>query len=415
MIKYLTYLLRFAIGGFFIFSGYVKAVDPMGTGFKMEEYFDVFTEYLPFLTPLWNLCAKFALPISIGMIIFELFIGATLILGIFRKFTLWGYVLLIGFFTILTGFSAITNKVTDCGCFGDFLKLEPIQTFGKDVVLCVLVGFLLVGAKHITPLFNKKTAMIAIAALFGVVSTAFTLRNVFDLPISDWRPYAPGANICEGKKMEGLDPGEVRIYYTLVKTGTSESKEVTDKEYLEKRLYEDKSWEIDKTKTRKDVIRKPEQPKIKDFVIRTAEDHDITDAMLARSGYQFIVSSYNYDKSDREGYKKIAALMREAQQDNVPAIGVSNMSPAEVEAVSEGVYKFYMLDATPIKTMMRSNPGVTLIKDCIVIDKWHCNHLPTWQEIKVQYNISKQAPPAHLETIPSENTETIPADSTAVH
>lgn len=410
--KYLTYLLRFVVGGFFIFSGYVKAVDPMGTGFKMEEYFDVFTEYLPFLSPLWNLCAKFALPISIGMIVFELLIGATLILGVFRKFTLWGYALLVGFFTVLTGFSAATNKVTDCGCFGDFLKLEPIQTFGKDVILCVLVLLLFFGAKYITPLFNKKTAMAIIAAVFGIASMAFTMRNVLDLPVSDWRPYAPGANICEGKKMEGLDPGDVRIYYTMVKTGTNESKEVTDKEYLEKRLYEDKTWEIDKSKTRKEVIRKPEQPKIKDFVIRTADDHDITDAMLARSGYQFIVSSYNFAQSDREGFKKIAALMREAQQDNVPAIGVSNMSPAEVEAVGEGVYKYYMLDATPIKTMMRSNPGVMLIKDCVVIDKWHCNHLPAWQQIKAQYNISKQAPPQPLEEAPAEAAAT---DSTAVH
>lgn len=410
--KYLIYFLRLAVGGFFIFSGFVKAVDPMGTGFKMEEYFEVFTGYLPFLNPLWELCASYALPISIAMIVFELVLGLALILGIPRKLTLWGYALLIGFFTLLTGFSAYTGKVTDCGCFGDFLKLKPIETFTKDIVLSVLVILLVLGRKHIVPFLNKKLSW-ALLLLFTVASLGFTMRNYYDLPILDFRPYKNGANLCEGKKTEGLDPGEVLVYYTLENKNTKESKEVESKQYMTQRLWEDAAWEINKDKTRKIVVREPQAPKIKDFAI-IADGHDIADAMLAREGYQLIVSSYNFDEANQEGFKRIAAFARQAAEDNVSALGVTNADLSKVESATEGVYKFYTLDATPIKTMMRSNPGITLIKNCIVIDKWHHNHLPAWKDVKAKYNINKQNPQPPLDLAPTDSTATMQVDTTAV-
>jgi uncharacterized membrane protein YphA (DoxX/SURF4 family) len=394
--KYIIYLFRLLIGGFFIFSGYVKAVDPMGTGFKMQEYFEVFTEYLPALSPLWDLCAHFALPISVFMIVGEMALGIMLILGVLPTLTLWGYALLIGFFTILTGFSAYTNKVTDCGCFGDFLKLKPIETFGKDVILCALVLLLIAGRKHIVTFFNNKLAL-AITGIFTLACLGFSLRNIWDEPIADFRPYKVGANICEGKKTEGLDQGETQIFYTLVKQGTKETKEVESKQYLSQKLYEDKTWEIDKEKTRKVVVREAQLPKIKDFAIHTPDGIDITDTFLARQGYQFIVSCYDMDKADKEGFKRIAALLREAAQDNVPAIGVTNAELTKIAPLSEGIYTFYSLDATPTKTMIRANPGLVLVKDCVVEGKWNSNHLPAWQSLKEQLKINKQPAPTPLE------------------
>lgn len=382
----------------------------MGTGFKMKEYFEVFTEYLPALTPLWDLCAQFALPISVLMIVGEMALGVTLILGVLPRLTLWGYALLIGFFTILTGFSAYTGKVTDCGCFGDFLKLKPIETFMKDVVLCVLVLLLFLGRKHIATFFKNTWAM-AIAGIFTVACLGFSLRNVYDEPMFDFRPFKAGADICEGKKLEGLDPGEKQIFYTLVKQGSSETKEVESKQYLAQKMYEDKSWSIDKAKTREVMIREAQLPKIKDFSIRLPDGTDIADAFLARPGYQFIVSCYDLDNADREGFKRIAAFLRDAAQDNVAAIGVTNADLTQINPLAEGIYPFYSLDATPAKTMIRANPGLVLVKDCHVVQKWNSGHLPTWQDLKSQYRIEKQPAAASLDA-PVEATQA--ADTTAI-
>ncbi|HNL07192.1 MAG TPA: hypothetical protein PKH93_06415, partial [Chitinophagales bacterium] len=264
--KYIYQLIRFAVGAFFIFSGVVKAIDPMGTGFKMEEYFEVFSEAIPFLSGFWEFLAGFALPIAIAMIVFEIFLGVSLLLGTLRNITLWGYVVLIGFFTILTGYSAYTGKVTDCGCFGDFMKLKPIQTFGKDVLLSFLTLFLILFRKYLTPIFNQRLGIgILVAATLWALW--FDMRNVWDLPVVDFRAYKAGADMNQGRSTEGLDEGDVRTYYTLNNKSTGESKEIDSKEYMAQKLWEDKNWEIDKDKTKSVTFREPELPKMKDLII----------------------------------------------------------------------------------------------------------------------------------------------------
>ncbi len=137
--KYITQIVRYLVGALFIFSGVVKAIDPAGTAIKMEEYFEVFATYVPKLEFLWHFFAQQALIIATIMIVLEIILGITLILGIWKKFTLGSLVAIIIFFTFLTWFSAKTGKVTDCGCFGDFIKLTPTQSYHKDLVLCVLI------------------------------------------------------------------------------------------------------------------------------------------------------------------------------------------------------------------------------------------------------------------------------------
>src|SRR5690606_22593408 len=147
--KYIVQICRFIVGIIFIISGFVKAVDPVGFGYKLEEYFapDVFN--ISFLHDL-------ALPQATFFSIFEIMLGVFLLLGIFRKFTSWALLLLIVFFTFLTFYSAYFNKVTDCGCFGDALKLTPWQSFWKDIFLLVLILIIFIGQKHIKPLINNK-------------------------------------------------------------------------------------------------------------------------------------------------------------------------------------------------------------------------------------------------------------------
>lgn len=384
--KYVYLLVRLLVGGFFIFSGVVKAIDPMGTGFKMEEYFEVFSQALPFMAGLWEFFAGFALPIAIAMIVFEIFLGISLIFGTLPRLTLWGYAGLIGFFTILTGYSAYTGKVTDCGCFGDFMKLKPIETFSKDVVLSVITIFLFGFRKYLTPLLNPKIGLsIVIAATLWALW--FDMRNVWDLPIVDFRPYKIGTDINKGRSTEGLDEGLIQTFYVLKNKQTGETKEIESMEYTSSGIWKDKNWEIDKDKTRQVVIREPQVPKIKDLIIIAPSGNDITDSLLAMKGFQFWVTSWNLDKADHEGFTAINAVMRDAKAAGVPIVGLSNAPFEQSNALADSIYTFNNLDPIPVKTMMRSNPGVILIKDNMVVDKWHCNHLPTYAQMKSKYKM----------------------------
>ena len=150
--KILYQIARLSVGVLFIFSGYVKLVDPIGFSYKLEEYFGPDVLGLEFLVPL-------ALTLSVCIVIFELLLGVMLLLGVAKKFTLWSLLLMIVFFTFLTFYSAYFNKVTDCGCFGDAIPLDPWQSFYKDVILSVLILFLFFKSKYLHPLFKNKVAI----------------------------------------------------------------------------------------------------------------------------------------------------------------------------------------------------------------------------------------------------------------
>lgn len=383
--KYIFHLVRFLVGAFFIFSGVVKGIDPSGTGFKMTDYFTVFTEYLPFLTGLWDFLASISLPIAIFMIVLEIALGVSLILGTLPSLTLWSYAGLILFFTILTGFTAITNEVTDCGCFGDFLKLEPLVSFAKDIVLSVLIIFLIIFKKYLTPLFNARAALITLGIL-TLAALGFNLRNYYDLPIVDFRPYHVGADLVKGKSTEGLDPGKKEIYYTMINEN-GETKVMEKDEYISSGIWKDKSWKVKEGEKKEKVIREAELPKIKDFIIENAEAVDIADSLLAKEGYHFFVASYYLDKANKEGFKIFNAVIKEAAEDSVTAAGITAASIDEANKYTEGLYEFNNLDAIPIKTMIRANPGLVLIKDGVIQGKWHYNNVPSWTDMKAEVGI----------------------------
>ncbi|OWY26037.1 DoxX family protein [Sphingobacteriales bacterium UPWRP_1] len=375
--------IRYFLGVFFIFSGVVKAVDPLGTAFKMEEYFTVFGEYVPALSGFWDFWAHLALPVSVFMIVLEIILGIALILGAMPKLTLVLYAAIIAFFTFLTGFSAITDKVTDCGCFGDFLKLKPITSFYKDLVLSGLVIVLFFLYKHIGLLFNKRLAFISLAVLL-FASLGFTMSNYYNLPVVNFRAYKVGTDLMKGKSTEGLDEGEIQTWYTLVNKATNETKEMESKTYTSSGVWRDSTWTIDKSKTRQVVIREPEMPKIKDFIVNDRNEQDVADSLLSIQGYHFFVTSYNLDKASPDGFKKINELLRQAANENITASAIISGNLDSAEQLGEGLFKAYTLDATPIKTWMRSNPGLTLMQGSTIRGLYHYNHLPTWEELKKQ-------------------------------
>src|SRR5690606_10922348 len=181
---------RVIVGILFIISGLIKLNDPVGFSFKLKDYFAPEVLDLGFLVP-------YALLIAIFVVIFEVLLGVALLLGYLKKITLWSLLLMIVFFTFLTFYSAYFNKVTDCGCFGDAIKLTPWESFIKDVILLVLILILFFGRKYIQPFFSKNVRSIAIFASF-VFCLAVTYWVLQHLPIIDFRPYKIGANIQEG-------------------------------------------------------------------------------------------------------------------------------------------------------------------------------------------------------------------------
>ncbi len=274
--------LRYFVGVWFVFSGVVKAIDTTGTAIKMEEYFEIFEKSAPLFSFLWKFSAEHALAISFFMVIFEIYLGLALILGTWKKLTIGLLILLIAFFTFLTGYSAKTGKVTDCGCFGDFLKLAPIQSFYKDLLLSVLILIILFGQKSIKELFGKVINR-GLLLILTIASIAFAYRNIYYEPIVDFRPYKVGVSIPEGLQL----PPNAKPYkyentfiYKNKKSGKVQEFKGTWPEDLDNWTFVD----------RKDVmIQKGDDPKLKDFAIKDANGGDNTASFFEEEEFVFFI------------------------------------------------------------------------------------------------------------------------------
>ncbi len=366
------------VGGLLIFSGGVKAIDPIGMAIKLEEYFEVFTEYLPRLKGLWHLMAANALPLAIFTIVLEIFLGVALLLGTYRRFTVWTILAMMVFFTFLTGFSHVTGKVTDCGCFGDFMKLTPYKSFIKDVILLVLTIIL-----FIWPLKMNK-------AIFGIAGSSivlwvltlfallFTIRNHRNLPIKDFRAYTVGTNIPDCLTLP--EDAKPYIYENIFVYKNKATKE--NKEFVNTFPKDFENWEyvdrIDK------LIQKGDDPKCKDFAIIDIDGVEVTDEFMTGSKPTLVINSYNLQEASTKGFERISEACKEAENAGFRVIAVTGSPLDEAEKYRHEVYvpfTFYNTDATPIKTMNRSNPGLTLLKGGTIKGKWHWRHLPDIEKL----------------------------------
>lgn len=374
--------LRYFVGVWFIFSGVVKAIDPAGTAIKMEEYFEIFetTKYVSWLSFLWQFMATHALAVSIFMIILEIYLGIALVLGSWKKSTVWLLVLLIAFFTILTGFSAKTGKVTDCGCFGDFIKLAPIQSFYKDLFLSVLIIIILFGQKYIKEIFAGLINKIILLAL-TIAAIAFAYRNIYYEPIKDFRPYTVGTSIPEGLKL----PPNAKPYkyentfiYKNNKNGEVKEFKGTWPEDLDNWTFVD----------RKDVmIQKGDDPKMKDFAIKDANGSDNAASLFEEEEYIFFIIIPELKKVNIKGYEKLIKITDAAADDGkyvfvLTGSLMDDMKAFEDKHNKEYEYEIYNTDATPLKTIMRSNPGLMILKKGVIVGKYHYNELTDYKTLK---------------------------------
>ncbi|MGY0425892.1 MAG: BT_3928 family protein [Polaribacter sp.] len=308
--KILVQIARILVGALFIFSGFVKLVDPIGSQYKFEEYFSKSVLNLEFLIP-------YALPFAILLIIAEILLGVMILIGYKPKLTVWALGVLTAIFLFLTWYSAFYNKVTDCGCFGDAVKLSPWETFYKNVILIALILLLVLKVELIQPIFKGKIPRLITFLALAVF--LFTVQYVLThLPIIDFRPYAIGKNLQEG--MQYKDDGKI--------------------------------------------------PPIHDFMMEDSQA-DLAPLLLKKEKVMLVIV-YNLDKADKNGFTAIKEVAEKAIKKGYTVYGVSASFTDDLLLAQKKYnlpFEFLFCDETTLKTIIRANPGVIILDKGTVIDK----------------------------------------------
>jgi len=371
---------RIFVGVLFIFSGLIKANDPLGFGYKLQEYFDVF--HISFLSPI-------ATGIAVLLCTLEIVLGALLLLGFWGKKVSWGLLILIIFFTLLTFVSAFFKVVTSCGCFGDAIPLTPWQSFGKDLVLLVLIVYIFLKKNFIKPAVQKVKSQRNIAILVSVVSLLFGLYTYNFLPVIDFLPYKVGAHIPSLMVIPpGEKPDEFQIMYHLKNKKTKAEKDMSDKDYLKTEIWKDDNWVIvgEPSKT---LVKKGYEPKIKDLIITDASGTDYTKELIENPYYSLVFVAYNLNDTNEKAIGDLNALALNAtQQFNIRSVLLTSNSASDAEKFIKKYNLFsevFYADAVPLKSMVRANPGVLLLKNGVVISKWHFHNVPSFEQLGSKY------------------------------
>jgi len=370
---------RFFVGFLFIFSGLIKANDPLGFGYKLQEYFEVF--HLTFFN-------DYATAIAIFLCGLEIILGAALLLGLFVRQVIWGLLGLIVFFTFLTFYSAFFEVVTSCGCFGDAIPLTPWQSFGKDLILLAFILILFIYRAEIKSIVPLKIQNFILAACI-LLSFGVGIYTYGNLPVIDFLPYKVGANVPELMKIPpGAPQDEYEIVYQLKNKQTGEVKKMTDKAYLKEEIWKDTNWEITGEPESK-LLKKGFEPKIKDLKISNAAGEDLTSTVIEHSAYQFLIIAYDLDKTDLQAFKSLNELTAKAAQGfQIASLVLTASSIDQAEQLKKNLsinMPFFFADAIPLKSMVRANPGIILIKNGIIIDKWHYQNMPAYEDLVKKY------------------------------
>lgn len=367
--KITTQISRILVGVLFILSGFIKANDTIGFSYKLVEYFEIFNLHF---------FVDYAVGLAMFICIFEIMVGVALLLGAYTAPNMWLLLLMIIFFTILTGYSAITHKVTDCGCFGDAIKLKPFESFMKDVVLLVLIVIMFFGQFYIAPIFNKTVTAIAMGVAL-LVTTFFTFNTYMFLPKIDFLPYKVGNDI---KEQMTLPPNAKKDSIAMVFIYEKDGKQV-ELGVNDIGIVDDSYKFID----RKDkVIVEGDKPPIPDFRLFNADGEDFTDSLLNQKGFKMILVQTDVKKSRKGTEISLSNLALMCKQAGIPFWALTNTSLTEVEPYrheNQLAFAYFNMDATPLKSMVRSNPGLLLLKDNVVIKKWSAYGIPTFDKVKL--------------------------------
>ncbi len=479
-------------GVFFLFSGIVKAVDPLGTAYKMDQYFAEFQDQfarmgLETFSQLFPWLGSFSTGFSVGMIVLELVLGVALIIGFSRFLTAVSFFGIVVMFTVLTGFTYLTGyvpgqdyvqiekqgitkevledegkkmladgwtktadipmhffklskwvpfdstnqKVTDCGCFGDFLVLKPRTSFYKDLFLLIPAFLMLFGFKSMHQIF-KPGARTAIVAVSTIGFLVYCISNyVWDIPKTDFRPFANGVDINAKKAAEEKAAEEAPVNYVLTNKATGAVEKMPMNDYISRyKEFPKTDWNIEQNRGEPTV----KSTKISEFEVSDLGGNNVTEDILTYEGASFMVISYKlYHDTEQEtvmvndsifvqdtinnvptprlvsvdqkqvtrdkyiwntkqidAYKdKVIPLAKAGKADGVRTYAITAYaSPEKVNSFLAAIgadFPMHTADDILLKTIIRSNPGVLLIKNGKILHKWHERKLPSYAEIKAEY------------------------------
>lgn len=361
---YLTHIARYFVGILFIFSGLIKLNDPVGTQIKLEEYFEVFATDVPALAGLFHGMIPLALYLSVLLCVLEVVLGIALLIKYKLQSTLWVLLVLTAFFTFLTFYSAYFNRVTDCGCFGDAIKLTPWQSFSKDVVLMGLILLLFSQRKKMAEqnARNFKAAWMGFSLL---ACLAIAIYAINFMPIIDFLPYKKGASLPALMQPSA----QLKYAYKMEKKG---------------QLFEFDQYPSDTTYVFKEmVLLNPEaQPKVTDYAVWNNEG-DYTKQTF--EGNKLLILIQNVEKTNVKRIAEINSLVKSLQGTNINPIVLTAADEATFEAFRHEVQlavPYYFTDATVMKSMSRTNPGLILMKNGHIKGKWPAAALPDAEKIK---------------------------------
>lgn len=364
------HIARVILGLVFMFSGFVKGIDLWGSAYKFTDYFYA-----------WGIEALIPLAFPLGVLLSasEFVIGLALAANVLVSFFSIVSLLFMIFFTGLTLVIALYNPVTDCGCFGDALKLTNWQTFFKNLALLTLALFVFKNRKKFKP---TQLLLKAVLCVVTVVVFAYLVVYSFNhLPVLDFRPFRIGTHIPGAMKIPEDAPKDVyknTFCYKNRKTG--KEKKFTEKNYP---WQDSLNWEFVSMDTK--LVRKGYEPPIHNFIIETTAGEDVKDFFLQDPGYTFIFVVYNQEKADLTHLPAIRILANYALDNQMNFIGLTASIPGKTELFKSknGLrFDFFNCDEITLKTMIRSNPGLILIKDGVILDKWHYNDFPTIGEFE---------------------------------
>lgn len=364
-------LCRIIVGIVFIYSGFVKGIDPLGSDYKFTDYFNAFGMGWMNATTLFF---SFALSLA------EFLIGIALLFNLWVSRMAWGSLLFMAFFTPLTLVLALTNPVSDCGCFGDAMILTNWQTFWKNIILLLLALMIFVYRKEYKsslPLMGQFSFL----TLAGAGMLCLSIYCYRHLPVLDFRPYAVGKNITESMRLpEGAEPDQYEVTLKYKNKQTGEIRSFTEENYP---WQDTLNWEYESSSER--LVKKGYITPIHDLVIEHPTLGNITEEILEDDNYTILAVAYNLNQSDTQYQPAINRLAEYAQEKGIRFYGLTSSSERDIEAYKKRnhvPYEFCTADEIQLKTMIRSNPGVIILREGTILDKWAGKDVPDVKELQ---------------------------------
>jgi len=365
--KILHLISRIVIGVVFMFSGFVKGIDPLGTAYRFEDYFIAWDTQ--FMMPL-------ALTLSILLSTMEFVLGIVILLNLKPKTGSWILLGVMSFFTLLTLNDALFNPVPDCGCFGDAITITNWQTFYKNIVLMVFTLILFSMRKKT----SEKLGNIGSYGIAGVAILLFSGLSIYcyrHLPLIDFMDWKVG------NKMYVEDPQPVKYYLIYRNKQSGETKEYLSPDYP----YNDSTWvaQWEFVDTR---IVDPNSFKGHDLQIIDSTGTDLADLYVRNTDFQFLLVAWDLEKADKEALSRMNEFAAKSDSAGIGFIGLTSSLVPQIDLIRSKlqlIYPFYQADDVTLKTMVRANPGLLLLKDGVVLDKWHFNDFPDYRWFEENY------------------------------